>query len=119
MMSGSVIGLVELPGVSGVLVRPCYFSSDVVFRLGSFGLKEGVERMQSGTVKWFNNAKGYGFIVPEEGGDDVFVHYSTIDGEGFKTLKEGQPVQFEASASPRGVQTTRVVGSEGNPQSQN
>ncbi|HHH49049.1 MAG TPA: cold-shock protein [Gammaproteobacteria bacterium] len=75
--------------------------------------------MQSGTVKWFNNAKGYGFIVPEEGGDDVFVHYSTIDGEGFKTLKEGQPVQFEAAASPRGVQTTRVIGSEGNPQSNN
>jgi CspA family cold shock protein len=66
--------------------------------------------MQSGTVKWFNNAKGYGFIVPETGGEDVFVHYSTIDGNGFKTLKEGQVVQYEASESPRGVQTTRVVG---------
>ena len=66
--------------------------------------------MQSGTVKWFNNAKGYGFIVPESGGEDVFVHYSTIDGSGFKTLKEGQFVQYEASESPRGVQTTRVVG---------
>jgi len=67
--------------------------------------------MQSGTVKWFNNAKGYGFIVPESGGEDVFVHYSTIDGTGFKTLKEGQVVQYEASESPRGVQTTRVIGS--------
>ncbi|WP_455211489.1 cold-shock protein [Kaarinaea lacus] len=66
--------------------------------------------MQSGTVKWFNNAKGYGFIVPEGGGEDVFVHYSTIDGSGFKTLKEGQQVQYEAAESPRGVQTTRVVG---------
>ena len=66
--------------------------------------------MQSGTVKWFNNAKGYGFIVPEGGGEDVFVHYSAIDGSGFKTLKEGQLVQYEAAASPRGVQTTRVVG---------
>ncbi|MDH5325188.1 MAG: cold-shock protein [Gammaproteobacteria bacterium] len=66
--------------------------------------------MQSGTVKWFNNAKGYGFIVPESGGEDVFVHYSTIDGSGFKTLKEGQTVQYEASESPRGVQTTRVIG---------
>lgn len=66
--------------------------------------------MQSGTVKWFNNAKGYGFIVPEGGGEDVFVHYSTIDGAGFKTLKEGQHVQYEAAESPRGVQTTRVVG---------
>ena len=66
--------------------------------------------MQSGTVKWFNNAKGYGFIVPEGGGEDVFVHYSTIDGSGFKTLKEGQFVQYEAAESPRGVQTTRVIG---------
>ncbi|MFV2056164.1 MAG: cold-shock protein [Thiohalomonadales bacterium] len=66
--------------------------------------------MQSGTVKWFNNAKGYGFIVPESGGEDVFVHYSTIDGSGFKTLKEGQSVEYEASESPRGVQTTRVLG---------
>lgn len=69
--------------------------------------------MQSGTVKWFNNAKGYGFIVPESGGEDVFVHYSTIDGTGFKTLKEGQVVQYEASESPRGIQTTRVIGNPG------
>ena len=66
--------------------------------------------MAVGKVKWFNNAKGYGFIVPESGGEDVFVHYSTIDGTGFKTLKEGQEVQFEASESPRGIQTTRVIG---------
>ena len=52
--------------------------------------------MQSGTVKWFNNAKGYGFIVPENGGEDIFVHYSTIDGSGFKTLKEGQAVRLAA-----------------------
>jgi CspA family cold shock protein len=68
--------------------------------------------MMTGSVKRFNNAKGYGFIVPESGGEDVFVHYSTIDGAGFKTLKEGQTVKYEASESPRGVQTTRVVGPE-------
>ncbi len=73
---------------------------------------QGLNIMQSGTVKWFNNAKGYGFIVPETGGEDVFVHYSTIDGSGFKTLKEGQNVKYEASESPRGVQTTRVLGDE-------
>ena len=78
-----------------------------------------VALMLSGTVKWFNNAKGYGFIVPEQGGEDVFVHYSTIDGSGFKTLKEGQTVQFEVVSSPRGVQTTRVVGVEGEPSSTN
>jgi CspA family cold shock protein len=66
--------------------------------------------MQSGTVKWFNNTKGYGFIVPESGGDDIFVHYSTIDAAGFKTLKEGETVRYESKTGPRGAQTTRVIG---------
>ena len=65
--------------------------------------------MQSGKVKWFNNAKGYGFIIPDGGGEDVFVHYSTIEGKGFRTLKEGQSVRFEVARSARGVQTTRVI----------
>ncbi|MEK7797041.1 MAG: cold-shock protein, partial [Pseudomonadota bacterium] len=51
--------------------------------------------MQSGTVKWFNNAKGYGFIVPTDGGEDVFVHFSTVEADGYKTLAEGQNVEFE------------------------
>lgn len=64
--------------------------------------------MHHGTVKWFNNAKGYGFIVPEEGGDDIFVHYSTIEGAGFRTLQEGQEVDFEAEQGPKGFHTTKV-----------
>jgi len=64
--------------------------------------------MTKGTVKWFNNSKGYGFIVPEEGGDDVFVHYSVIKGEGYRTLNEGQPVNFSAQPGPKGLQASEV-----------
>ena len=55
--------------------------------------------MATGTVKWFNNAKGFGFICPEGGGDDIFAHYSTIDMNGYKTLKAGQSVHFDACRS--------------------
>lgn len=65
--------------------------------------------MVSGTVKWFNNAKGFGFIVPQEGEGDVFVHYSAIEGDGFKTLKEGDHVQFELEDGPKGMLAHHVV----------
>jgi len=64
--------------------------------------------MATGTVKWFNDSKGYGFISPSGGGDDVFVHFSAIEGEGFKTLAEGQQVEFEVQDSPKGPQAARV-----------
>ena len=64
--------------------------------------------MATGTVKWFNNAKGYGFIAPAEGGDDVFVHYSAIKSEGYKSLKEGQEVSFETETGPKGLQAMNV-----------
>jgi len=64
--------------------------------------------MQTGTVKWFNEAKGFGFIAPEDGGKDVFVHFSGIAGDGFKTLAEGQRVQFESKEGPKGLQAVEV-----------
>ncbi len=64
--------------------------------------------MMLGTVKWFNDAKGYGFITHEDG-RDVFVHYSTIKGEGFKTLAQGQEVQYEAEDGPKGLHASLVL----------
>ncbi|MEI6860017.1 MAG: cold shock domain-containing protein CspD [Shewanella sp.] len=64
--------------------------------------------MANGTVKWFNNAKGFGFICPDTGGEDIFAHYSTIEMEGYRTLKAGQPVQFEVEAGPKGIHASVI-----------
>jgi CspA family cold shock protein len=64
--------------------------------------------MRNGTVKWFNETKGFGFIAPEDGSADVFVHYSVIQATGFKKLVEGQAVEFEAQKGPKGMQATLV-----------
>jgi CspA family cold shock protein len=64
--------------------------------------------MATGTVKWFNDAKGFGFITPDEGGEDVFAHFSQIKANGFKTLAENQKVSFEVTMGPKGKQASNI-----------
>jgi len=63
---------------------------------------------QTGVVKWFNESKGFGFITPSDGGDDLFAHFSEIQGEGFKTLAENQQVEFEVTQGRKGLQASRI-----------
>lgn len=64
--------------------------------------------MATGTVKWFNNAKGYGFVTPDDVEKDVFVHFSSIDMDGYKTLKEGQKVEFDINEGPKGLHAANL-----------
>jgi CspA family cold shock protein len=85
-----------------MLGRAFAMANDNVVENGSTGLKA------TGKVKWFNNAKGYGFILPDDGGDDLFAHYSSIEMDGYKTLKAGQEVCFEVLAGPKGKHATHI-----------
>jgi cold shock protein len=70
---------------------------------------KGFTEMSTGQVKWFNNAKGFGFILPDDGGDDLFAHYSSITMEGYKTLKAGQTVSFDVVEGPKGLHAANIV----------
>ena len=64
--------------------------------------------MPTGKVKWFNDHKGFGFITPDQGTGDVMVHHSVITGQGYKTLRDGEPVEYDAEQGPKGMKATRV-----------
>ncbi|MBI5451757.1 MAG: cold-shock protein [Gammaproteobacteria bacterium] len=64
--------------------------------------------MTTGVVKWFNNAKGFGFVSPDEGGEDIFAHFSAIDMEGFKSLRQGQKVEFDIDEGPKGLFAAKI-----------
>ncbi|MGI4816104.1 MAG: cold-shock protein [Janthinobacterium lividum] len=66
--------------------------------------------METGTVKWFNDAKGFGFITPDAGGEDLFAHFSEIRADGFKSLQEGQKVSYEVKTGPKGKQAANIKG---------
>ena len=68
--------------------------------------------MATGTVKWFNNAKGYGFVVQESGGGDIFVHYSSIQMDGYRTLRAGQPITFDIQEGPKGLHAVNIRAEE-------
>jgi cold shock protein len=83
------------------------------YRSGTPGTKDGEDvTMSQGTVKWFNDAKGYGFITRSEDGKDVFVHYTSIQGDGFRTLAQGQKVEYECMEGPKGLYAAKVSADE-------
>lgn len=72
--------------------------------------------MAKGQVKWFNNAKGYGFILPDDGGEDLFAHFSSIDMDGYKSLKAGDSVEFEVLEGPKGIHAINIKAADAEPQ---
>jgi len=83
-------------------------SIQVVFRGFPVFFKKGSNHMATGTVKWFNDAKGFGFVTPDDGGEDLFAHFSAINMSGFKTLKEGQKVSFDITQGQKGKQASNI-----------
>jgi CspA family cold shock protein len=82
--------------------------SRVRFAARTFNRFKGI-LMDTGTVKWFNESKGFGFITPDKGGDDLFAHFSEIRGDGFKTLAENQKVSYETKRGPKGLQASNIT----------
>jgi CspA family cold shock protein len=96
--------------VKRVVLRP--FSSSLqdpaLGRMPNFLIFQEDKDMATGTVKWFNDAKGFGFITPDDGGKDLFAHFSAIQDAGFKSLKEGQKVSFDKTTGPKGDQASNI-----------
>ncbi len=91
-------------------LRPTYDSKEAVRMSDTTATAvQGDNPKSTGTVKWFNDAKGFGFITPDDGGEDLFAHFSSIQMNGFKTLKEGQKVAFEIIQGPKGKQALNIT----------
>ena len=95
LVDTSIIALLEAQRINGP-------------RLGITANKARTSKMATGTVKWFNDTKGYGFISPDDGGDDLFAHFSEIQAEGFKSLQDGQKVSFEVTQGKKGLQAANI-----------
>ena len=99
------------------LARAARVCKDVLLGAGGRRRRGGAKAVVRGTVRWFSGEKGYGFISPDEGGEEVFVHYTEVEGEGFRSLAEGERVSFEVATSSRGARrreeakgVRRIVG---------
>jgi CspA family cold shock protein len=116
------VGTVERERIGRTLIRADFFIQASLLDQCVMGIpraigqedsqfrERGMYPMARGTVKWFSESKGYGFIEQEDGGRDVFVHFSSIQGDGFRNLQEGQKVEFEIEPEPRGLKAINVVG---------
>jgi CspA family cold shock protein len=109
------LGTIRAAGALGNAAGPSRFPRYVLGVSGKSGKApififfwERQSHMATGTVKWFNDAKGYGFITPDGGGKDLFAHFSAIQGSGFKSLKENQKVSFDVTTGPKGDQATNI-----------
>jgi cold shock protein len=98
----------KLRFIAAVKRRPASRGAAFVLRRTQ-GKKDELQHMPQGTVKWFNSDKGYGFITPDDGSEDLFVHHSGISGSGFKSLEEGQKVSYEATQGKKGMQAENVT----------
>jgi CspA family cold shock protein len=88
-----------------IAIPPGIYRAEFNVQLMVFGNNR---EMATGSVKWFNDAKGFGFITPDEGGDDLFAHFSEVQGKGFKSLQESQRVSFEVKQGPKGKQAANI-----------
>src|SRR3954464_3886028 len=87
---------------------PHLFAGGPLTQIAARHVPKGVADMATGKVKWFNDQKGFGFISSDNGAKDIFVHHSVIEGEGFRTLQDGESVEYEAEDGPKGMKATRV-----------
>jgi CspA family cold shock protein len=102
--------LIQYPRFTGCLYlhHPAVLTSPVRENPFFILVFKDIQDMATGTVKWFNDAKGFGFVTPDGGGADLFVHFSAIQGQGFKTLQENQRVEFDITTGPKGQQASNI-----------